>query len=87
MSLWWLSVKNMVAAITEFLSLFDSVIINIYIQQHVFYLPELKVTFITLYFFSTFFDSYYISGFQYQLTLKVFINLKLSIITLWIDSD
>ena len=42
------------AAITEFLSLFVTVIINIYIQVHVLDLPELKVTPITLYLFSIF---------------------------------
>ena len=45
--------KNLVATITEFLSLFVTVTINIYIQQHIIYLPELKVTSITIYFFWT----------------------------------
>ena len=45
--------KHKVATVTEFLSLFVTVIINIYIQQHVLYLPVLNVTPITLYFFST----------------------------------
>ena len=43
--------KNLVATITELSSLFDTVTISIYIQEHVLYLPELKVTSITLHFF------------------------------------
>ena len=42
------------AAITEFLSLFVTVIINIYFQVHVLDLPELKVAPITLYLFKIF---------------------------------
>ena len=45
--------KNLVATITEFLPLFVTVTSNIYIQQHVLYLSELKVTSVTLNFFST----------------------------------
>ena len=45
----------LVATVTEFLSKFVTVIINIYIQQRVFYLPELKAMLITLYIFLTFF--------------------------------
>ena len=45
--------KNLVATLTELLALFVTVIIKIFIQQHVLYLPELKFTPITLYFFST----------------------------------
>ena len=45
--------KNLVAAITEFLSLFLNIVINIYIQWHVLYRPEFKVTPITLHFSST----------------------------------
>ena len=45
--------KNLVATITGFLSLFLNIVINIYIQWHVLYRPEFKVTPITLYFSST----------------------------------
>ena len=45
--------KNLATTITEFLSVFVNVIINIYIQWYVLYLPELKVTQVTLYYFST----------------------------------
>ena len=45
--------KNLVATITECLRLFVNIIINIYIQKHIFYLSELKVTPIILYFFLT----------------------------------
>ena len=45
--------KNLVATLTELLSLFVTVIINIYIQWYIRYLPELKFTPMTLYFFST----------------------------------
>ena len=42
--------KNLVATLTEILSVFVTVIINIYIQQHVLHLFELKVTPITVFF-------------------------------------
>ena len=59
---------------------------NVYIQQHVTYPPELKVTTTTLYFFLTFLiQIIFLFGFQYQLTLKVFINLKFLVITPRID--
>ena len=45
--------KNLVATITEFLSLFVNATVNNYIQQHVLYLSKLKVSEITLHFFST----------------------------------
>ena len=44
--------ETLVATITEFFSLFVTVIINVYFQWLVLYLPELKVTPISLYFFS-----------------------------------
>ena len=43
--------KNLVATITEFLSLFFTSKSNIYIKQGLLYVTELKVTPITFYFF------------------------------------